>query len=201
MKTCTKCNQEKSFDSFGRDSSRVDNLFPQCKQCRVKPKKERKTRPIEDVLGNHAKTDNGCWNWLGVKSSDGYGLACYKGAVIRAHRLSYLNYVGITESEKLVLHKCDNRLCMNPEHLYFGSNQDNTNDMKDRNRFSRRNGASNAQSKITDAIALQIFADKRKHKEIADHFGLSVSAISSIKTGRNWGWLTAPKKSQDDQLV
>ena len=164
-------------------------------------KKERKTRRIEDVLSNYAIADNGCWNWLGVKNKDGYGLACYKGVVIRAHRLSYLNHVGLAESEKLVLHKCDNRLCMNPEHLYFGNNQDNTNDMKERNRFSRRNGTNNVLSKINDDVALQIFQDKRKHKEIASSFGLSVSAISAIKTGRNWGWLTSVKKTQDDQLV
>lgn len=201
MKKCTKCGQEKPLSFFGKDSSRADNLFPQCKKCRVKPRKERKTRSISLVLSNYALAENGCMNWLGVKNKDGYGMACYKGVVVRAHRLSYLHHVGLSDSDKLVLHRCDNRLCINPEHLYLGSNQDNTNDMKVRDRFSRRLGTKNVRSKITECIALKIFDDKRKNKEIAKDYALSASAVSAIKLGRNWGWLTSSRCDVDEKRI
>lgn len=191
MKICKKCGVEKQKSMFGNDSSRADGLYPYCKDCRVKPKKERKARGVDEVLSNHAVDDSGCWIWLGVKNKDGYGMACYKGVVVRAHRLSYFRSVGVKDFGGLVLHKCDNRACINPSHLYAGTNQDNTNDMKSRNRFSRRFGSKNSQSKISESDAVSIFIDNRCHKEIAKDYGLSASAVSSIKTGRNWGWATA----------
>lgn len=77
--------------------------------------------------------DKGCWIWTGCVDRDGYGRirgSSYgKHWFVFAHRASYEYHVRKIEEGKLVLHRCNNPTCINPEHLYLGSNQDNANDM------------------------------------------------------------------------
>jgi len=71
-----------------------------------------------------------CWNWNGTIDRDGYGSYYNK----RAHRLFYEMYIGDISDGLLICHKCDNPKCVNPKHLYMGTNQDNMNDMVNRGR-------------------------------------------------------------------
>lgn len=76
----------------------------------------------------------GCWEWQGRLNKDGYGLFDFKGKAQRAHRFS-LEYLGKGLSkDNYSLHKCDNRCCVNPDHLYEGTQQDNMRDMVERGR-------------------------------------------------------------------
>jgi hypothetical protein len=75
-----------------------------------------------------------CWEWTGGKTVDGYGLFKLNGRHVLAHRVSYEIEVGKIPDGMLVLHKCDNPSCVNPDHLYTGTNQDNANDRMKRNR-------------------------------------------------------------------
>ena len=85
------------------------------------------------------KTDD-CWLWTGAKYSNGYGCVFDIGPPPRkkrrtlAHRVSYQLSVGPIPPSILVLHKCDVRLCVNPEHLFLGTHKDNTQDMIKKNR-------------------------------------------------------------------
>lgn len=78
--------------------------------------------------------ESGCHLWKSTLHRDGYGKFWHIGGQIQAHRIAYMIYVGDIPEGQWVLHKCDNRLCVNPEHLYLGDAKQNTADMHNRGR-------------------------------------------------------------------
>lgn len=76
-----------------------------------------------------------CWIWNGPMASLGYGcLRAENGKIEKAHRISYIGFVGEIEDGNMILHSCDNRSCINPSHLRQGNQSDNMKDMWNRNR-------------------------------------------------------------------
>ena len=80
---------------------------------------------------------NGCWIWIAGKDKDGYGFFKLNGKTIRAHRFSYEIHYGKIPNGLNVLHHCDNPTCIRPHHLFLGTCQDNSNDMKIKNRQAK----------------------------------------------------------------
>src|SRR5256885_74384 len=72
---------------------------------------------------------SGCWEWVGSKRELGYGQVRYKGRSARAHRIAWELTFGEIPDGRSVLHKCDNPPCINPDHLFLGTQQDNVDDM------------------------------------------------------------------------
>lgn len=83
------------------------------------------------------KTDS-CWIWTAATRSTGYGVFSYKGKPVTASRVSYTLYKGEIPDGLHVLHTCDNPSCVNPEHLFLGTNKDNVEDRKAKNRRAGR---------------------------------------------------------------
>ena len=82
-------------------------------------------------------TKRSCWLWTGSCSWGGYGRIRYRGPSTYAHRVSWLIHFGEIPPRMLVLHKCDNPPCVNPKHLFLGSQADNMRDMKTKQRSSK----------------------------------------------------------------
>lgn len=80
--------------------------------------------------GKKAKhMDTRCWEWIANKGSKGYGLFWFQGSNRQAHRISWrIKYHGIIPDDKWVLHHCDNKSCVRPDHLYLGNHSDNMKD-------------------------------------------------------------------------
>lgn len=86
-------------------------------------------------------TSNGCWEYTGsISAKDGYG-RIYTGKSTYAHRYAWELFREKIPYGMCVLHHCDNRCCVNPEHLYLGTHKENTKDMINRKRNSPRNCA------------------------------------------------------------
>lgn len=80
-----------------------------------------------------------CWTWLGPMAQVGYGcVRAENGRIEKAHRVSYIAFVGEIEDGNMILHSCDNRACVNPAHLRQGNQSENMKDMWDRNRRAVR---------------------------------------------------------------
>lgn len=124
--------------------------------------------------------------------SHGYGVAYVDGAQVLHHRLVYCQNRGLELADikgQVVRHTCDNRLCVNPEHLVIGSQADNVQDMHERGRASgvRAAGKDHGSVKLTEQQVLDIRSRTREsQRELAAEFGVSQYAIYSIIARKTW---------------
>jgi HNH endonuclease len=154
---------------------------------------------------------DGCWLWLGSRDIGGYGRAVVRPRrAMAAHRASWLIHVGPIPEGLCVLHHCDNRPCVRPDHLFLGDRADNARDMaaKGRQHVQRNPGARpvcpperkargerNPRARVTADQVLEIrrrFAAGERKASLCRAFGVGFCAITSIVTGLTWKHVPGP---------
>lgn len=140
----------------------------------------------------------GCWNWTAYKNKDGYAFGGKNVALCRStkevliHRASYVFYKGAIPAGLYVLHRCDNPSCVNPDHLFLGTHQDNMNDMwnKERRRIKYGEESHRAVLKEND---VRYIREHYKYRDknfsavaLSKVFDVTVSCIHNVLKRRTW---------------
>lgn len=148
-------------------------------------KKLRERPDLKTAFMNKVKvSDNGCWEWTGLKDKDGYGLLPYAGKQLRANRVSLKLDGREALSSEYACHTCDNASCVNPEHLYPGTPLENSADAVARGRV--RTGSRVHFAKLREEDIPNIRSDPRSNREIAEDYGVTQSNIKMIKDRKTW---------------
>ncbi len=143
-------------------------------------------RKRQDYVTERAELDpeSGCWLWTLALKGDGYGVATVNGKYVRAHRLSWQAFRGEIPEGRNVLHKCDVRHCVNPEHLFLGDNADNSADMVQKGRSAK--GSGHSQARLTEGQVAEILASDKSNRQLAAEYGVVHGTIDHIKAGKTW---------------
>lgn len=132
---------------------------------------------------------NGCWEWTASKVQTGYGKFWYRGKLSPTHRIVLMMAGAELAPENFVCHRCDNRPCCNPDHLFIGTAADNSSDMVRKGRSAR--GPERPNTKLTEAMVAEIrdlLKTSESQSHIASRFGVSQATISKIAVGKVWAW-------------
>ena len=138
---------------------------------------------------------NACWLWTACVGSTGYGHIGIAGKTVTAHRVAWTLWRGPIPGGLLVLHSCDVPLCMNPRHLWLGTDADNSADMVAKGRQSAARGEECHLAKLTADEVLEIY--QRYHaggvtlKELGDEYGVTFANVGYITRGEHWRHITA----------
>jgi hypothetical protein len=145
---------------------------------------------IDRILVNSIPEPNsGCWLWCGTTNGR-YPQLKIKKKNVYAHRLSCESVYGPL-GELSALHKCDNTFCVNPDHLYPGTQKQNVEDCRSRGRLSGgakipQKGSERPLAKLTENEALEIKNSNEKGIVLARKFGISPGIVSQIRSGKRW---------------
>lgn len=135
------------------------------------------------------KTDN-CWTWNGATDTSGYGLLEVENKTRAVHRLSWELHYGSIPNGLGVFHKCDNRICIRPSHLFIGTARDN---VADRDRKGRQAiGKRNARTKLMPTQIRQIrelFVKGVSYSALGRKFSVDAKTIWCVINGKSWKYV------------
>lgn len=130
---------------------------------------------------------DGCYEYQGAITDNGYGFIWYKGRNHYAHRIAWLIENGEIPQGMLVLHECDNRRCVRVKHLFLGTHQDNTSDMIAKGRQVIACGeAKSAFKESTIRLIKQELKAGITQREIGRRYGMTRENVSAIARGLSW---------------
>jgi hypothetical protein len=150
---------------------------------------------IEKFLRGIKKLENGCWVCGTSDSTDKYPRVKIDRGNFgedreTVHRLSYEHFKGPIPEGLLVCHSCDNPPCCNPDHLFLGTHEDNSQDASAKDRTLFGENASNVLLTENDVMQIHKKRDAGLSlREIAGQYGVSLQCIHHIVTGKNWNRL------------
>ena len=151
-------------------------------------------KTLEERFWDKVEKTDGCWLWTGCCDGGGYGQIWDLERMRKAHRVSWKIYNGLIENGLFVLHKCDVQRCVNPDHLFLGTQQDNVTDMigKGRQNYTGNGlaGENHPLSKLTHEKACSIremySTGYYYQRDLGKLFGVAQSQIANIIHNRTW---------------
>lgn len=190
MKTCKSCDQAHFAHGF------CAKHYKQAKKQGLITATRRTGLSLSERLERNSRlnTETGCIEWCGHRNHDGYGKLQFKSKLHSAHRIAWEVAYGAIPGGICVLHKCDVRHCINPDHLFLGTQVDNIADMCAKGRQAKAESAGG--TKLNAKKVLAILRDERLDKEIALDYKISLSVVAQIKTGRTWKDVTGVSRHE-----
>ena len=135
------------------------------------------------------KNKSGCWEWTAKLYSNGYGCLMHNHRYVLAHRVAWELFVGPIPDGLQVCHRCDNRRCVNPKHLFIGTQRANMRDMVSKGRDRPSRGEANQRAKLSDEDVRAIRRRARTgemQSDIAGAYGVSRKQVSVIVSRKQW---------------
>lgn len=146
-------------------------------------------KTLQERLTAFVRVDpDGCWKFNGAILRNGYGLISDgNGNEIMAHRAAWTMFRGPIPDGLLVCHTCDHRYCINPDHLFLGTQKDNMRDMRSKHEGTSQRGQNNRNAKLTPEQVNSIRQRKgERQRALASEFGCSSANICNILHGKTW---------------
>lgn len=138
------------------------------------------SRPLYEMI----RFENGCWMWTASQRTDGYGQLTVARVTLKAHHFMYFLFFGRIPTEHCVLHRCDVPLCVNPDHLILGTQQDNVTDMISKGRHWSKRGYK--MKKLTTDSVTEIRASNEKVNVLALRYGCTRNTITRAQNRRTF---------------
>lgn len=185
-KSCWLCICECGKESKPTTTNLIKGVTKSCGCNREVSKEHTKERLLNSI---EIDEQSNCWNWTKAKHRQGYGHTAYKSKYILAHRLSWIIFIGDIPENNNICHKCDNPSCINPDHLFIGTQTDNVKDCKNKNRAHKSHGEKHLWTKLTKSQVDEIRSeDSKKYTryELAEKYNISYSGIVCILKNRCW---------------
>jgi len=132
---------------------------------------------LKRFLKHVSRSESGCWEWTGHRIATGYGQMNVNHRRVLAHRVAYELYIGPIPDKHFICHHCDNRGCVNPEHLFAGTTDDNMVDAAIKGRMH---------PKLTPEQVRAIRSDPRIYRLIAADYNVSIAMVHVIKKRIWW---------------
>ena len=143
----------------------------------------RAKRPAAERIRARTRRVGECIEWQGYRDRNGYGRINFRGGAHWVHRVAWIEANGEIPAGQLVLHRCDNPPCVNPDHLFLGTHADNTRDKCAKGRQARMRNERAGMAKLTDAQVAEIRRRRAAGdtcKSIARDYGVHPAHVSRV---------------------
>lgn len=134
--------------------------------------------------------NSGCWLWTGNDGAGGYGVICYGKNMLATHVSLALAGRPKPSPTSVACHHCDVTLCVNPDHLYWGTMKQNTADMFRRGRGNKAKGEASGKARLTAELVRYIRSSPKTQAALAEELGVHKATVEAVLYGKTWRHVT-----------